>query len=516
MSLLPVKLKRISTNLLHKAPNLSTAQLRHHSSVISSRQQDGRTLGTFRHKIQHPVAYSSEFLKPLLKLSPYKFRGVDPIYHSSIRNDPNATFACAVSCKESPLVSVGVFVESGSGDEKHHGAAHFLEHINFRSFNKKSDVLKVSGDLNKEIEGRGAELNAFTSRDYTHYYMTCLAEDATWALNILRQLVFDAVITESDVQAEKYVILKEVEEVDVSVEEFLMDRMHEQVLSGPIGRPILGSGHSITNTTVAHLEDYREQFMQTKRISVLAVLGKGSLSPHQLASSVDGVFKMFHPGRVSYHSVAPPCTFRSIVKHYPCENSLGAEVAYPPSLLSARPIAIGEDANRKTCLSLISELISERISDLFEDGIYGHGFFYGYPAHSVGLLGMFLSAAPPMESLSPGVQSLSRDLNIGNNVLKVDEIKFAYEALKADLSVFIANLPEGKLLDLKVKLSTAIRGSIVMDATLSCGLDELGRVMMFREDCDAVVECLRQTTVADIRDVWREFSDDFSVLTIGQ
>jgi processing peptidase subunit beta len=40
--------------------------------------------------------------------------------------------------------------------------AHFLEHLNFKGTDKRSRM-----DLEREVEDRGAHLNAFTSREMT-------------------------------------------------------------------------------------------------------------------------------------------------------------------------------------------------------------------------------------------------------------------------------------------------------------------------------------------------------------
>ena len=62
--------------------------------------------------------------------------------------------------------SLGIWVRSGSryesGDEA--GAAHFIEHMLFKGTDKYTGT-----ELAERMGGLGAEVNAYTSRDWTSY-----------------------------------------------------------------------------------------------------------------------------------------------------------------------------------------------------------------------------------------------------------------------------------------------------------------------------------------------------------
>jgi len=43
--------------------------------------------------------------------------------------------------------------------------------------------------LEKEIENRGAHLNAFTAREMTLFFINCFKQDVQWAIDILGDML---------------------------------------------------------------------------------------------------------------------------------------------------------------------------------------------------------------------------------------------------------------------------------------------------------------------------------------
>src|SRR2546430_6490475 len=68
-------------------------------------------------------------------------------------------------------VTVGVWVNTGSRDEQSSqaGYSHFIEHMLFKGTRNRS-----SSEISREIDALGGEMNAFTSRETTTYYVKVL------------------------------------------------------------------------------------------------------------------------------------------------------------------------------------------------------------------------------------------------------------------------------------------------------------------------------------------------------
>ena len=82
--------------------------------------------------------------------------------------------------------SVGVWVGVGSRDEGASvaGAAHFLEHLLF-----KSTPTRTAVDIAQAVDAVGGELNAFTAREHTCYYAHVLDTDLELAVDLVADVV---------------------------------------------------------------------------------------------------------------------------------------------------------------------------------------------------------------------------------------------------------------------------------------------------------------------------------------
>lgn len=93
-----------------------------------------------------------------------------------------------------------------------------------------------------EIEDLGAQLNAYTSREQTVYYSKCLAKDVPKALEILGDIVQNAKLGESEIEKERGVILREMQEVESNLQEVVFDHLHAIAYQGtPLANTILGN-----------------------------------------------------------------------------------------------------------------------------------------------------------------------------------------------------------------------------------------------------------------------------------
>ncbi|MCD6427648.1 MAG: insulinase family protein [Caldisericaceae bacterium] len=108
-----------------------------------------------------------------------------------------------------PVVSMGVFVRSGSRYENPDklGISHFLEHAVF-----KGTKNRTAFEISHEIEKLGGELNAFTSPEYTLFYVKLLNKHIKKGFDVLSDIVKNAVFKEELIEREKRVILEEIEE----------------------------------------------------------------------------------------------------------------------------------------------------------------------------------------------------------------------------------------------------------------------------------------------------------------
>ncbi|WHT23696.1 pitrilysin family protein [Crossiella sp. CA-258035] len=140
--------------------------------------------------------------------------------------------------------SVGIWVAIGSRDEPPEvaGAAHYLEHLLFKG-TKRRDAVQIA----EEIDAVGGELNAFTAKEHTCYYAHVLDADLPLAVDLVGDVVFDAVCADADMELERGVVLEEIAMRDDDPEDLLHEAFCTAMLGEhPLGRPVLGSEESIT------------------------------------------------------------------------------------------------------------------------------------------------------------------------------------------------------------------------------------------------------------------------------
>jgi predicted Zn-dependent peptidase len=166
--------------------------------------------------------------------------------------------------------SVGVWVGVGSRDEGASvaGAAHFLEHLLFKSTPRRTAV-----DIAQAMDAVGGELNAFTAKEHTCYYAHVLDSDLELAVDLVADVVLNGRCAPADVELERDVVLEEIAMRDDDPEDALGD-MFLAALFGdhPVGRPVIGSAQSVSSMTRAQLHSFHVRRYTPERM-VVAVAG---------------------------------------------------------------------------------------------------------------------------------------------------------------------------------------------------------------------------------------------------
>ncbi|WP_229686039.1 M16 family metallopeptidase [Longimycelium tulufanense] len=165
--------------------------------------------------------------------------------------------------------SVGIWVGVGSRDEvpRVAGAAHYLEHLLFKGTGRRSAT-----QIAEEVDAVGGELNAFTAKEHTCYYAHVLDSDLPLAVDLLCDVVFEALCTPNDVETERSVVLEEIAMRDDDPEDLLHDAFCAALLGDhPLGRSVLGSENSITGMSRNALYGfYRRRYALPRMVFAVA------------------------------------------------------------------------------------------------------------------------------------------------------------------------------------------------------------------------------------------------------
>ncbi|XP_050069783.1 mitochondrial-processing peptidase subunit beta-like [Anopheles maculipalpis] len=166
--------------------------------------------------------------------------------------------------------TVGVWINAGSRfeNDNNNGVAHFLEHMAFKGTRNRSQV-----DLELEVENMGAHLNAYTSREQIVFYAKCPSQDVPKAIALLADIIQNPKLGEAEIERERDVILREMQEIESNLQEVVFDHLHATAYQGtPLGNTILGPTKNIRSIGKTDLEQYIKEHYTAPRI-VLAAAG---------------------------------------------------------------------------------------------------------------------------------------------------------------------------------------------------------------------------------------------------
>ena len=165
--------------------------------------------------------------------------------------------------------AVGIWVGVGSRYEKRgeEGSAHFIEHMLF-----KGTAHSTAAELAGRMDAIGGQVNAFTSRDSTCFYARVLDSHLDEASDILCEMFFDSLFSESDVVNERGVVLEEIDMYRDTPEDIVVEQLMGRIFPGALGKPVLGRPASLNGMTGASLRAFKEREYSPERI-VVSVCG---------------------------------------------------------------------------------------------------------------------------------------------------------------------------------------------------------------------------------------------------
>lgn len=165
-------------------------------------------------------------------------------------------------------VALGIWFAVGSRDESpaEAGMSHFMEHMMFKGTSSRS-----AQEISESFDRLGAELNAFTSKEYTCYYSRFVDEHLGSAFGILADMVTDASLADDACRSEREVVIEEIARMEDTPD----DRIHEIFANSlwpdhPIGLPILGTRDTVGSFDHAQSVSFRMKHYLTGNCVVAA------------------------------------------------------------------------------------------------------------------------------------------------------------------------------------------------------------------------------------------------------
>lgn len=168
-----------------------------------------------------------------------------------------------------------VLVNTGSRYEVagKEGIAHFFEHIVFKGTKRYPTAQKLAAT----VDGLGANFNAFTSQEYTGYYVKAAAKHLPKALDVVSDMLLAPAIRDEDVAREKGVIIEEINMYHDQPARHIANLFDRMVFQGSgLGHDIIGTKETVSAITSADFRAFLSQWYGLSNM-VLVLAGKASV-----------------------------------------------------------------------------------------------------------------------------------------------------------------------------------------------------------------------------------------------
>jgi predicted Zn-dependent peptidase len=181
-------------------------------------------------------------------------------------------------------VACYIMLAAGSRYENaaNRGIAHFAEHMFFKGTERRP----TARDLAMEVDTIGGEFNAFTSKEYTGYYIRCAGEQRDTALDVLVDMLRNSKFDPDELEREKGVIIEEMN-MYIDTPRDYVSSVYEELLFGsnPLGWETLGTKETIRAATRETFLDYLGRWYTPQRM----VVGVSGMVGADLLPTLEGL-----------------------------------------------------------------------------------------------------------------------------------------------------------------------------------------------------------------------------------
>lgn len=205
----------------------------------------------------------------------------------------NGLRAIVAPMQDTEAATLWVLFGTGSKYEtkKINGVSHFLEHLFFKGTKSRPRP----GQIWKELDRIGAQKNAFTSKEYTGYYVKASAKHFDIALDIVSDILIEPLFKKEEIEKERGVILQELAmyEDDPRRQAF---EIFEDLMYGdqPAGWDVGGTPETVKNIARGDIVNYKKNHYITSNAVVVVA---GNIDPETVFSKIERAFEKMPEGK---------------------------------------------------------------------------------------------------------------------------------------------------------------------------------------------------------------------------
>ncbi|MDR7520866.1 MAG: pitrilysin family protein [Armatimonadota bacterium] len=183
---------------------------------------------------------------------------------------PNGIRVVTEAMPQVRTASLGIWVGTGSRYEpaSQHGISHFLEHLFFKGTHTRSALV-----IAQAVDALGGQMNAFTDREHTCFYVKVLANHLPAIVELLADMLLNSAFDPDAIERERQVVIEEIKTYEDSPDEVVQDLITQTIWDGhPLGRSVIGTRKAVAKLTREDFVRYIEKRYRPDNI-VISVAG---------------------------------------------------------------------------------------------------------------------------------------------------------------------------------------------------------------------------------------------------
>lgn len=383
-------------------------------------------------------------------------------------------------------VALGIWVRVGSRyeNEENNGVTHFIEHMLFKGTKNRS-----AKAIAEEVDSMGGQLNAFTAKEYTCYYIRMIDENLAQGMDILADMLLNSKFDEEDITKERSVIEEEIKMYADAPDELANDLFNALIWENhPLGRPILGTEESLKNIDRTVLVEYMRR-MYTGSNIVIACAGK--LEHEKLVALCEKYFGSLPKGTRNQYLQAPEFQTK--------QKWVKKDTEQVQICIGTKGIA-NNDSDEQYAMSILNAYLgggmsSRLVQKVREDMSMAYSIYSYHSAYSdVGLWG--IAAATREENCREMVEIILHELyDVAEHGISNDDLKRVIGQFKG--SIYLGN------------------------ESVSSRMNRLGRSLMYQTRVvmpDEVIVRLEKITLEEVKALAQKLftSNKMALLALGE
>lgn len=319
--------------------------------------------------------------------------------------------------------AMGIWVGAGSRYETaaQHGISHFLEHLFFKGTPSRSAL-----EIAQAVDDIGGQMNAFTDREQTVFYLKVLSVHLEQAVEIIADMLLRSEFAPESIERERQVITEEIKSYEDSPDELVQDLFAHTVWNGhPLGRPVIGTLATVTQLARG---DFQEFIHQCYRPSNVVVAVAGDVEHDRVVDVMSRYFGGWN-GAATVTAPDPPRLQADLATRF-------KETEQVHLCLGTQGLAYADE--RRYVLSVLDTLLGGGMSSrLFQEIRERRGLVYTIGSYASAYRdgGLFVIYAGMSPSAGPQVITLTLDEveKMTQQAPDADELARAKESLKGSL-----------------------------------------------------------------------------------